>query len=82
MADKKSNPQQIAQSVYEIESNSIKVRDATNLVPSEYNEILMSYTGVEPEPTQVQYLLNGTIVAVLDFTYDIRGRVTRVYRSV
>lgn len=81
MADKKSNPQQIAQAVYEIESNSISVRDTTNLVPSQYNEILFTYTGNNTEPITVTYKLNTTIIAVINFEYDVRGRVTRVYRS-
>jgi len=80
-ADKKSSPQQIAQAVYDVQSNAISVRDATNLVPSEYNEIQLTYVGVDSEPTTVTYLLNTTIIAVLNFEYDIRGRVTRVYRS-
>lgn len=81
MADKKSSPEQIAQSVYETQSNAISVRDTTNLVPSSYNEILMTYDGTNPEPTTVTYLQSSVIIAVIAFEYDIRGRVTRVYRQ-
>lgn len=81
MVDKKSSPQQIAQSVYDIQSNAITVRDATNLIPSEYNEIQLTYNGANTEPSAVTYLLNTVIIAILSFEYDINGRVTRVYRS-
>lgn len=81
MADKKSSPEQITQSVYEVQSNAISVRDATNLVPSSYNEILMTYVATNPEPSTVTYLQDGVIIAVIAFTYDVRGRVTRVYRQ-
>jgi len=82
MADKKSSPQQIAQSVYETESNSISVRDTTNMVPSSYNEIQMEYeNGGSSEPHTVRYLTNGVIVAIINFEYDVQGRVTRVFRS-
>ena len=81
MADKKSNPQQIAQAVYEVESNSISVRDATNLVPSQYNEIVFNYINTNPEPSTVTYKLNNTVIAILSFEYDVRGRVIRVIRT-
>jgi hypothetical protein len=81
MADKKSSPEQITQSVYEVQSNAISVRDATNLVPSSYNEILMTYIATNPEPSTVTYLQNSVIIAVIAFEYDVRGRVTRVYRQ-
>ena len=81
MADKKSSPEQITQSVYEVQSNAISVRDTTNLVPSSYNEILMSYIATNPEPATVTYLQNSVIIAVIAFEYDVRGRVTRVYRQ-
>lgn len=82
MADKKSNPAQIAQAVYDVQSESISIHDVTNLVPDQYNEILFTYTGTNSEPLTATYLYNGTIVAVITFTYDVRGRVTRVYRTV
>jgi hypothetical protein len=81
MADKKSSPEQITQSVYEVQSNAISVRDTTNLVPSSYNEILMTYTATNPEPSTVTYLQDSVIIAVIAFEYDVRGRVTRVYRQ-
>ena len=81
MADKKSSPEQITQSVYEVQSNAISVRDTTNLVPSSYNEILMSYIATNPEPSTVTYLQDSVIIAVIAFEYDVRGRVTRVYRQ-
>jgi len=81
MADKKSSPQQIAQSVYETESNSISVRDTTNMVPSSYNEIQMTYDASNPEPSTVTYLTDGVIVTVINFEYDLQGRVIRVFRS-
>jgi hypothetical protein len=81
MADKKSSPQQIAQSVYETESNSISVRDTTNMVPSSYNEIQMTYDVNNPEPSTVTYLTDGVIVTVINFEYDLQGRVIRVFRS-
>lgn len=81
MADKKSSPEQITQSVYEVQSNAISVRDTTNLVPSSYNEILMTYVATNPEPSTVTYLQDSVIIAVIAFEYDIRGRVTRVYRQ-
>lgn len=80
MADKKSNPQQIAQSVYEPQSESISIRDITNLVPNQYNEILMTYLNANPEPSTVTYKYNSVTVAVIGFEYDSRGRVIRVYR--
>lgn len=81
MADKKSSPQQIVQSVFETESNSISVRDTTNMVPSSYNEIQMVYDNTNAEPSIVTYLTNGVVVAIINFEYDTRGRVTRVYRA-
>lgn len=81
MADKKSSPQQIAQSVYDPQSGSISVSDVSSLVPNKYNEILLAYTGQNSEPVTVTYRLNGSNVAVLNFEYDINGRVTRVYRQ-
>jgi hypothetical protein len=81
MADKKSSPEQITQSVYEVQSNAISVRDTTNLVPSSYNEILMTYIATNPEPSTVTYLQDSVIIAVIAFEYDVRGRVTRVYRQ-
>lgn len=81
MADKKSSPQQIVQSVYDPDGNTISVRDTTNMVPSSYTEIQMTYENTNPEPSVVTYLLNNKIVATINFEYDIRGRVTRVYRS-
>lgn len=81
MADKKSSPEQITQSVYEVQSNAISVRDTTNLVPSSYNEILMTYVATNPEPSTVTYLQDSVIIAVIAFEYDVRGRVTRVYRQ-
>ena len=81
MADKKSNPQQIAQAVYEVQSNAISVRDATNLVPSAYNEMLLTYTNTNSEPSTITYKLNSTVIAVLVFEYDSRGRLTRVFRQ-
>lgn len=81
MADKKSSPEQITQSVYEVQSNAISVRDTTNLVPSSYNEILMTYIATNPEPSTVTYLRDSVIIAVIAFEYDVRGRVTRVYRQ-
>lgn len=81
MTDKKSNPAQIAQSVYDIQSESISIHDVTNLVPDQYNEILFTYSGTNSEPLTATYLYNSVIIAVITFTYDVRGRVTRVYRS-
>lgn len=81
MADKKSNPQQIAQSVYDPSNNSINVSDISNLVPTKFNEMLLSYVGQNSDPIAVTYRLNGSTVAVLNFEYDINGRVTRVYRQ-
>lgn len=81
MADKKSSPQQIVQSVYDPDGNTISVRDTTNMVPSSYTEIQMTYENTNPEPSVVTYLLNNKIVATINFEYDTRGRVTRVYRS-
>lgn len=81
MADKKSSPQQIVQSVYDPDGNTISVRDTTNMVPSSYTEIQMTYENTNLEPSVVTYLLNNKIVATINFEYDTRGRVTRVYRS-
>lgn len=81
MADKKSNPQQIAQSVFNPSSESISIRDITNLVPNAYNEMILTYVATNTEPATITYKLNSTIVAVIAFEYDVRGRVTRVYRQ-
>lgn len=81
MADKKSNPQQIIQSVYDPQSDSINVSDIGNLVPNRYDEILLSYVGQNSEPSTVVYKLEGLAVATLNLEYDINGRVTRVYRQ-
>jgi len=81
MADKKSNPQQIVQSVFNPNSDSISIHDVTNLIPSAYNEMLLAYSNTNLEPTTITYKLNNTIVAVIGFEYDTRGRVTRVYRQ-
>jgi hypothetical protein len=81
MADKKSNPQQIAQAVFNPNSESISIRDVTNLVPSAYNEMIMTYVNTNTEPSTITYKLNNGIVAVIAFEYDVRGRVSRVYRQ-
>lgn len=81
MADKKSNPQQIAQSVFNPNNDSINIHDVTNLIPSAYNEILLTYTNANIEPTTIIYKLNNVTIAILAFEYDISGRVTRVYRQ-
>lgn len=81
MADKKSNPQQIAQSVFNPSSESISIRDVTNLIPSAYNEMTLTYLNTNTEPSTITYKLNSAIVAVIAFEYDVRGRVTRVYRQ-
>lgn len=81
MADRKSSPQQIAQSVFNPETDSIQVNDISNLVPSTYNEIRFAYNGQNVEPVTATYLLNGVNVAILNFEYDINGRITRVYRQ-
>lgn len=80
MADKKSNPQQIAQSVFNPESESVSIRDITNLVPNKYDEILMSYVNANPEPSSVTYRYNSIVVAIIGFEYDNSGRVIRVHR--
>lgn len=80
MADKKSSPQQISQSVYNPNTESIGIHDVSNLVPLKYDEIVMLYTNTNPEPTRVTYKYQTNIVAVVGFEYDDRGRVTRVYR--
>ncbi|NDB29764.1 hypothetical protein EB169_10320 [archaeon] len=80
-ADKKSSPQQIVQSVYEVESNAISVRDATNLVPSQYDEMILTYQNTNTDPNTITYKFNGSIITVLGFDYDSRGRLTRVYRQ-
>lgn len=81
MADKKSNPQQIVQSVFDPNSESITIRDVTNLVPDQYNEITMTYINTNSEPSEITYKYNSVTVAVIEFTYDSRGRVIRVFRS-
>lgn len=80
MADRKSNPQQIVQTVFDPQSESISIRDVTNLVPDQYNEILMTYINNNAEPSTVTYKYNSTTVAVIGFEYDIIGRVIRVHR--
>mgnify|MGYP003342609773 CR=1 FL=1 len=80
MSDKKSNPAQIAQSVYDVQSESISIHDVTNLVPSSYDEILMTYNNSNSEPSSVTYKLNSSTIAVIGFEYDVLGRVVRVHR--
>ena len=80
MTDKKSNPAQIAQSVYDAQSESISIHDVTNLVPSSYDEILMTYINNNGEPSTVTYKLNSSTIAVIGFEYDVVGRVIRVHR--
>ena len=80
VADQKSNPAQIAQSVYDIQSESISIHDVTNLVPSSYDEILMTYINSNSEPSTVTYKLNSVTIAVIGFEYDVVGRVIRVHR--
>lgn len=81
-ADKKSSPEQIARSVYDPDSDAIKVHDATNLVPSSYDEMITAYVGTLADPDTVTYKKNGTVVAVVKFEYDTRGRLVRVSRQV
>lgn len=81
MADKKSSPQQIVQSVFEPESNSISVRDSTNLVPSRYDEMILTYDNTNADPSSVTYKLESVTIATLGFEYDSRGRLVRVYRE-
>lgn len=81
-ADKKSSPEQIAKSVYDPDADAIKVHDATNLVPSSYDEMLTAYVGTLADPDTVTYKKNGTVVAVVKFEYDTRGRLVRVSRQV
>lgn len=81
-ADKKSSPEQIAKSVYDVQANAITVHDATNLVPSSYDEMVNTYNGTSADPLTVTYKKNGVTVAVVAFEYDNRGRLTRVSRQV
>jgi len=82
MTDKKSSPEQIVKAVYDVDSNAITVHDATNLVPSAYDEMITAYVGTLSDPDTVTYKKNGTVVAVVKFEYDSRGRLTRVSRQV
>jgi hypothetical protein len=81
-ADKKSNPAQIAQSVYDPDFDAIKVTDTSNLMPNEYDEMIMAYTNNAADPSTITYRLNSVTVAVIGLEYDQIGRVTRVYRQV
>ncbi|NBO26581.1 MAG: hypothetical protein EBU96_07300 [Actinobacteria bacterium] len=81
-ADRKSSPEQIVKAVYDPESKAITVHDATNLVPSSYDEMITAYVGTLADPDTVTYKKNGTVVAVVKFEYDTRGRLIRVSRQV
>jgi len=81
MADKKSNPAQITQAVFNPDAQSINIHDVTNLIPSAYNEMLFTYVNTNTDPSIVTYKLNDLTVAVIAFEYDSRGRITRVYRQ-
>lgn len=81
-ADKKSSSEQITKSVYNAESNAITVHDATNLVPSAYDEMITTYIGSLADPDTVTYKKSGNIVAVVKFDYDNKGRLTRVSRQI
>jgi len=81
MADKKSNPAQITQAVFNPDNQSIHVHDVTNLLPSSYDEMLLTYVNTNTDPSIVTYRLNNLTVAIIAFEYDSRGRVIRVYRQ-
>lgn len=81
-ADKKSSSEQIAKSVYDPDADAIKVKDTTNLVPSSYDEMVTTYVGTLVDPDTVTYKKNGTIVAIIKFEYDVRGRLSRVSREI
>lgn len=81
-ADKKSSPEQIVKAVYDTDSKAISIHDVTNLVPSSYDEMLTGYVGTLMDPDTVTYKKNGTVVAVVKFEYDGRGRLVRVSRQI
>ena len=81
-ADKKSSPEQIIKAVYDTEGQAISIHDVTNIVPSSYDEMLTAYVGTLLDPDTVTYKKNGTVVAVVKFEYDSRGRLVRVSRQV
>lgn len=81
-ADKKSSPEQIIKAVYDTDGKAISIHDVTNIVPSSYDEMLTAYVGTLADPDTVTYKKNGTVVAVVKFEYDTRGRLVRVSRQV
>lgn len=81
-ADKKSSPEQIIKAVYDTEGKAISIHDVTNIVPSSYDEMVTSYIGTLLDPDTVTYKKNGSVVAVVKFEYDSRGRLFRVSRQV
>jgi hypothetical protein len=81
-ADKKSSPEQIIKAVYDTEGKAIATHDVTNIVPAAYDEMLTAYVGTLLDPDTVTYKKNGTVVAVVKFEYDSRGRLVRVSRQV
>lgn len=68
---------QVLRKAYNDETETLDISVANNLVPEEYDDIQLSYTG--NDLTGVQYFNSGTLVAELELTY-VGGNLTRARR--
>lgn len=72
------DPQTDALTDAELRASPIAVENLTQLVPEQYDDIELGYTGLDL--TTVTYRSGGAVVATLTLTYTL-GQLTRVVRS-
>lgn len=69
---------QVIQAMFDDTNDEFKPISASALVPSDYDEISLSYTG--SDLTQVQYKKNSTVITTLTLSYT-SGNLTGVVKS-
>jgi hypothetical protein len=69
---------QVIKESYDPDLGAIKVNVVSNLIPTSYDSIQLSYTG--DDLTEVVYKKDGLTVATLDLTY-MAGKLVQVDRS-
>lgn len=69
---------QVLKSIFDPDDNSIKMANASSLVPESYDEIVLSYTG--SDLTGVVYKKATVTVATLTLTYSA-SKLTHIVRS-
>jgi len=76
--------QQLLQESFDSEASALRILDTSNLVPSEYDEIDLTYVpsgnGVGEIQT-VTYKLAGDTIALLTLSYNSDNKLSSVVRS-